>query len=74
MTLSDWYGRYFDIVANQNQSTSSASANESVFFLAVHELVHCGFIRKIVGGEGERNHMKRLLLLGGVDDEYNEHL
>lgn len=65
MTLSDWYGRYFDIVANQNQSTSSASANESVFFLAVHELVHCGFIRKIVGGGRREESYEKVAIAWG---------
>ena len=45
-TLAEWHGRYFDTVAGQVDLRDSSISNEAAFFFAVHELVHCGFIRK----------------------------
>lgn len=65
MTLSEWYEKYFDIVTGDDERAKGMSSNESAFFLAVGELVHCGFVRKLTTSRRNENTYEKMALVWG---------
>ena len=61
LTLSKWYNNYFEIVTNHPEINS----NECVFFLAIQELVHCGFIRKLTSGRRKEDAYEKIAMVWG---------
>ena len=61
LTLTKWYEKYFDIVTNHPE----ISSNESLFFLAIQELVRCGFIRKLTSARRKDDAYEKIALVWG---------
>ncbi|KAL7509391.1 hypothetical protein ACHAXN_007354 [Cyclotella atomus] len=61
LTLSKWYEKYFDIVTNH----PDISSNESLFFLAIQELVYCGFIRKLTSARRKDEAYEKIAVVWG---------
>ena len=61
LTLSKWYEKYFDIVTNHPE----ISSNESLFFVAIQELVRCGFIRKLTSARRKDDAYEKIALVWG---------
>jgi hypothetical protein len=60
-TISKWYEKYFNIVTNHPE----ISSNESIFFVAVQELVHCGFIRKLTSARRKDDAYEKIAMVWG---------
>jgi len=65
MTLADWHEKYFDVVADQDGHDGGVSSHESAFFFAVYELVHCGFVRKLLTGSRREDAYEKLAIIWG---------
>lgn len=63
MTLSEWHEKYFDAVSGMQEA--GACLNESAFFFAVYELVHCGFIRKLSTGRRKEEAYEKAAIIWG---------
>mmetsp|Transcript_29088 Transcript_29088/g.45768 ORF Transcript_29088/g.45768 Transcript_29088/m.45768 type:complete len:386 (+) Transcript_29088:100-1257(+) len=61
MTLSDWYNKYFEVVTESKDENSS----EVAFFFAVYELVHMGFVRKVVTGRRSEETFEKIAIVWG---------
>lgn len=61
MTLSDWYNKYFEVVTESKDENSS----EVAFFFAVYELVHMGFVRKVVTGRRSEETYEKIAIVWG---------
>eukprot|EP00984_Skeletonema_dohrnii_P025989 scaffold15238_cov125-Skeletonema_dohrnii-CCMP3373.AAC.2 len=61
MTLSDWYNKYFEVVTESGAENSS----EVAFFFAVYELVHMGFVRKVVTGKRSEETYEKIAIVWG---------
>jgi hypothetical protein len=61
LTLSKWYEKYFDIVANHPE----ISSNESLFFVVIQQLVHCGFIKKLTSARRKDEAYEKIAVVWG---------
>jgi hypothetical protein len=64
MRLSDWYEEYFTMVA----SYPGVSSNESLFFVAVEELIRCGFVH-VLSSHKEEPVYERIICWASMDDD-----
>ncbi len=62
MTLSDWYNRYFEVVT---QSGTTTNSREAAFFFAVYELIHLGFVRKVMTGRRSEETYEKIAMVWG---------
>ncbi|KAL7543501.1 hypothetical protein ACHAXR_013176 [Thalassiosira sp. AJA248-18] len=67
MSLADWHEKYFDIVSDQDgeNNVKGVSSNEAAFFFAVYELVHCGFVRKLITGRRKEVAYEKVAMIWG---------
>lgn len=66
MSLSEWHEKYFDVVMDQDgQEAGSRNSNEAAFFFAVYELVHMGFVRKLVTGKRKEDAYEKVAIIWG---------
>jgi hypothetical protein len=65
MTLANWHEKYFDIVAGQDGQEVGVNSNEAAFFFAVHELAHCGFVRRLMTGRRKEDAYEKVALIWG---------
>ena len=63
MTLAAWHEQYFDLVTELGDD--AASANEAVFFFAVYELIHCGFMRKVMSARRNEEAYEKVAIVWG---------
>jgi hypothetical protein len=61
LTLSKWHEKYFDIVTNH----PDISSNESLFFVAIQELVYCGLIRKLTSARRKDEAYEKIAVVWG---------
>ncbi len=66
MSLSEWHEKYFDVVIDQNgQEAGTRFSNENAFFFAVYELVHMGFVRKLMTGKRNEDVYEKIAIIWG---------
>jgi hypothetical protein len=66
MSLSEWHEKYFDAVIDQDgQEFGTSNSNEAAFFFAVYELVHMGFVRKLVTGKRKEDAYEKIAIIWG---------
>ena len=63
MTLSSWHEKYFNVVTNQEGQDSGVCTNEALFFFAVRELVHLGFVRKVTTGRRKEEAYEKVAII-----------
>lgn len=66
ISLSEWHEKYFDAVMDQvGHEGGSRISNEAAFFFAVYELVHLGFVRKLVAGKRKEDAYEKVAIIWG---------
>jgi hypothetical protein len=66
MSLSEWHEKYFDVIMDQGgQDAGFRNSNEAAFFFSVYELVHMGFVRKLVTGKRKENAYEKVAIIWG---------
>ena len=60
-TLSSWHERYFDVVTEYEGL--AVGTNEAEFFFAIQELVHMGFVKKLMTGRRKEHAYEKLALM-----------
>lgn len=66
MSLAEWHEKYFDKVSDLDQANDVPGiSNESAFFFAVYELVHCGFVRKLATGKRRAEAYEKIAIVWG---------
>jgi hypothetical protein len=66
ISLSEWHEKYFDAVIDQDgQEFGTRNSNEAAFFFAVYELVHLGFVRKLMTGKRKEDAYEKIAIIWG---------
>ena len=63
MTLSSWHEKYFNVVTNQEGQDLGVCTNEALFFFAVRELVHLGFVKKLTTGRRKEEAYEKVAII-----------
>jgi hypothetical protein len=66
MSLAEWHEKYFDVVIDHGgQEAGTRNTNEAAFFFAVYELVHMGFVRKLITGKRKEEAYEKMAIIWG---------